>query len=69
MDTNKIKLTKQGRKNIKVMDSTKAAKWLLKIGIWNIREVNVKETKLEEEFTKSGMGILGITEKKKKERV
>lgn len=48
MDTNKMKLTRQGKTNIIVMDSTKASKKILKIGTWHLRGLNGKEIELEE---------------------
>jgi exonuclease III len=38
----------------------------LKLATWNIRSINGKERELEDEFEKSGVHILGITETKKK---
>ncbi|KAK9679228.1 hypothetical protein QE152_g40190 [Popillia japonica] len=35
-------------------------------GTWNVRGINGKEKKLEEEFERAGLEILGVTETKKK---
>lgn len=57
-----------GNHSMKKKDKRKKEERTSRMGIWNIRNINTKESELVAEFGAVDIDFLGITEIKRKER-